>query len=558
MQEGIAATPRVLTVLAQAPNLESNETAQAMLADVIAVSLDGCERGELAEVISVFADCPPPIAKMALTLLTAAFFPDGKIVPTEFDDSAILCFLLLVAVAGKPFEALDMIRVTANERKGERFAANADLLRASIEEKYGRLPATVLPDAPKSSPAAASGAASLNLLDYALKAAAVKRTQRKRRRVVFLINQPQTFSALEPVITELQKRADRFEPVIVAIPLSTAKIHGPEHSLQQTCAFLRERGFNPITLTGQGTDDLIRLIRLAPDFIFRQQPWEGTVPAVFRSPQLGFAQLCYIPYGMMTVDWPQKQCNQPFHNDCDLLFAESPYHFERYAQYRQMGTQGVVMSGYPRYEQFVRQLEAEPAPWPLAAPEAMPRVIWAPHLSVPGEPLSYSTFLEYKDVMLAEAKRGRMSILFRPHPGLGDRLVGKGHMSREDWAAYQAAWDATGTSGVDHSPGYIEQFSASDLLITDGIGFFSEYLLTGKPLVRTWKPSAEPLNAFGDWCVACARVAVDEAALKDVLDEVGEHRYQDKLLQMRLERRESLIEMCQGAAARVADALESN
>jgi glycosyltransferase involved in cell wall biosynthesis len=138
MQEGLAATPRVLAVLAQVPDIESNEPAQAVLADVIAVLLDGCERGELAGVISVFADCPPSLAKMALALLTAAFFPDGKIVPAEFDDSAILCFSLFVAVAGQPADALDLIGLTTKERKGERFAANAALLRAHIEKGQGR------------------------------------------------------------------------------------------------------------------------------------------------------------------------------------------------------------------------------------------------------------------------------------------------------------------------------------------------------------------------------------------------------------------------------------
>ncbi|WP_449448231.1 glycosyltransferase family 2 protein [Thermomonas brevis] len=144
-QEGIAVAPRVLAVLAQVPNLESNEPAQAMLADVIAVSLDGCERGELAEVISTFEDCPVALAKVALALLTAAFFPDQKIVPAKFDDSAVLCFSLFVAVAGKPFEALDLIDLAAKERKGERFATNAALLRMHIESKAGSsLPLSVI------------------------------------------------------------------------------------------------------------------------------------------------------------------------------------------------------------------------------------------------------------------------------------------------------------------------------------------------------------------------------------------------------------------------------
>ncbi len=132
-QEGFAAAPRVLALLAQASNLESNGTAQAALADVIAMLLDECERGELAGVIFVLADCPPPLANIALAMLTAAFFPDGNVVPAEFDDSAVLCFSLFVAVAGQRFKALELIDMAVKQRKGERFSDNADLLRTHIE-----------------------------------------------------------------------------------------------------------------------------------------------------------------------------------------------------------------------------------------------------------------------------------------------------------------------------------------------------------------------------------------------------------------------------------------
>ena len=132
-QQGIAAAPRVLAMLAQAPGIESNEPAQAVLTDVIAAALDGCEKGELAAVISALADCPPALANVALTLLTAAFFPDGKIVPAAFDDSAALCFSLFVSVAGKPLEALELIDLMMKDRKGERFVANAAMLRAHVQ-----------------------------------------------------------------------------------------------------------------------------------------------------------------------------------------------------------------------------------------------------------------------------------------------------------------------------------------------------------------------------------------------------------------------------------------
>lgn len=399
---------------------------------------------------------------------------------------------------------------------------------------------------------------SFDALDYALKAAAVKRVGRRRKRVVFLVHAAEIFSALEPVVEELQQRADRFELIFIALPRNYSGRIGACSNLRETHDFLQERGLNPIAMQGKGVSDLVRLVQLAPDFIFRQTPWEHHIPSVFNSRMLGFAQLCYVPYGMGTIEKPTHQYNQPFHNQCDLVFAESQYHLERYAQHRAMGTQGVVLTGYPRFERFLQQLEQPQPPWPLPAADDMPRVIWAPHHTVEASWLNYSTFWDYKDLMLAEARRGRISILFRPHPALGEKLQASKLMSAEAWAAYQAAFDASATSGVDRCDGYIEQFAASDLLITDGLGFFSEYLLTGKPLVRTWKAGAEKMNDFGNWCAEAARVVRDAGALQGLLDELGERRYEDAELELRLTRREALMAMCVGASARVVDALEAN
>ncbi|EHR68991.1 glycosyl/glycerophosphate transferase, teichoic acid biosynthesis [Burkholderiales bacterium JOSHI_001] len=411
--------------------------------------------------------------------------------------------------------------------------------------------------APAAPPVTAAASLSIDPLDYALKAAAVKRVGRSRKRVLFLVHAAEIFSALEPLVVELQSRADRFELVFAAIPRNYSGRIGECSGAEATRDFLAARGLSPILLQGRGVGDLIRLVQMAPDFIFRQTPWEHHIPPLFHARMLQFAALCYVPYGMGTIEKPQHQYNQPFHNQCDFVFAESQYHLERYAQHRAMGTLGVVLTGYPRFEHFAHRLDSEQHAWPLAVPDDMPRLIWAPHHTVERSWLNYSTFIDHHQRLLAEAQRGRLSILFRPHPALAEKLQASGLMSADDYAAYLAAFEATGTSGVDRCSDYIAQFGASDMMVTDGLGFFSEYLLTGKPLVRTFKPGAEAMNHFGNWCAEAAHVVQDGAELQAVLDAVGEHRYEDAQLAARLERRDVLLAMCQGASARIADALQA-
>jgi CDP-Glycerol:Poly(glycerophosphate) glycerophosphotransferase len=397
-------------------------------------------------------------------------------------------------------------------------------------------------------------------LQYALAAAAVKRSGRvgARRRVAFLIHSPETFSALEPVVDELQRRSHAFETMFFALPRNyTGGAGGPYTGTEATYLFLDQKGLNPIALPGRNLDDLETLIRLCPDFIFRQSPWETDVPAIFNSQMLSFAQLCYVPYGLATVEKPGHQYNQSFHNACDLIFCESEFSLEGYKNHRALGLQGVQMTGYPRFEQFLVELNAADAAWPLPAEADVPRVMWAPHHTLSSAWLGFSTFMVHKDRMLEEARRGRISILLRPHPALRERLESGQLMSGAEYDAYLRAFAAAGCSGVDSERQYIDRFVASDCLITDGLGFFSEYLLTGKPLIRTRRSDSAPLNAFAQWMVEACDDVDDGDELQAVLDCLGERRYVDTKGELRLERQRALAKLAEAASRRVVDALEA-
>jgi hypothetical protein len=63
------------------------------------------------------------------------------------------------------------------------------------------------------------------------------------------------------------------------------------------------------------------------------------------------------------------------------------------------------------------------------------------------------------------------------------------------------------------------------------------------------------MNSFTDWlCEACD--TVDHGVqLQAVLDSIGERRYDDRLLDARLERRAELVRLASGAARRIVDTL---
>jgi len=395
------------------------------------------------------------------------------------------------------------------------------------------------------------------VLLHEITAAQGKRVSRRKRRVVFLVHASETFSALEPIAEELRRRPDVFETIFIALPREYGGMGTGSYSgLDVTFEFLDKKGYDPIPLAGASLDDIQLLIRLAPDFVFRQSPWENDIPPAFHNRMLAFTRVCYVPYSPMQIDEPENTYNQEFHNRAELIFCESDYHRELYRKHRKLRTVGVHATGYPRFEKFIGDLDSAEPVWPLDAPADVPKVIWAPHHTVHAGWLGRSTFLTHAATMLEEALRGRLSILLRPHPALRDAMVKQGHMSEADYDDYMRVFGSAGVSGVDTNREYIQSFKASDCMITDGIGFFAEYALTGKPLLQTTRPDNGPLNDWGNWIIAGTDKIPDGATLTRKLDELATGTYVDTTAEIRAERRAGLREGALGATARIVDILE--
>jgi hypothetical protein len=393
---------------------------------------------------------------------------------------------------------------------------------------------------------------------------AITRAQagRPRTSVGFLIHAPETLSALEPVIAELEKKAAQFDLYFFAIPRNYSGIRGQYTGAAETLAILKQKFPQAESLQGESEQDRERLKSLGLDYIFRQSPWEQHIPPIFAAAALSFTRLCYIPYGMMTAKIPQQQYNQALHNQCHMIFCESDFHLSEYKSYRSQKTDNVYDTGYPRLEFIIQRLEAlqaqgRPAEyWPIEAGRELPKLIWAPHHSLTKDWLNYSNFLNYKDLMLAHAQAGKISILFRPHPALCEKLTSSRLMTEAQYLQYLAAFNATGTSQLDTNKDYIETFHGSDFMVTDGVGFFSEYILTNKPLIHTSKAFSNPLNTFGNWVTSSFRKARNAAELNVVLQEISEHRYPDLERDDRLARSAILQSISMGASQRIVDHLQ--
>ena len=383
---------------------------------------------------------------------------------------------------------------------------------------------------------------------------------RNKIKIGFLIHALEIFNTLETIIDELLKNQGVFELYFFALPRNYSGNRGSYAGAESIYHLMSKRYKNVAILNGVSKNDIYLLQSLELDYLFRQSPWDNHIPALFSSRNLSNFNLSYIPYGFMTAGIPQQQYNQAFHNYCKFIFCESEFHFEEFRKHRAKKTKDVYRTGYPRFELMLNSFKSNKnmAPWPIKPGNTLPKIIWAPHHSIGKNWLNYSTFLQYKDMMLEYAKQKKISILFRPHPALREKIISSKSMTNTQYEEYLNAINATESSKVDDQYDYIDTFAASDYMITDGVGFFSEYLLTGKPLIHTRKSGSQPLNDIGQWMMDAFRKVDDANQLNTLLNEIATDKYIDQERPIRLNKRAKIETESIGAKQRIIEILQFN
>src|SRR5262249_14225023 len=89
-----------------------------------------------------------------------------------------------------------------------------------------------------------------------------------------------------------------------------------------------------------------------------------------------------------------------------------------------------------------------------------------------------------------------IDFVMKPHPALLSTAVGQGHVSQQRMDAFLSGWAAQPNCGVCDGQ-YAELFAASDLLISDGVSFLTEYHLFDKPLIFFDSARHVPFNDLG-------------------------------------------------------------
>lgn len=333
-------------------------------------------------------------------------------------------------------------------------------------------------------------------------------------RCVFLVHAFETWDAYGDIY-QMMLDDDRFDPLVASIP--RANEDGRQRGDDVTSEALTAAGVPHLRLGMEDSWQALDILRaLRPDVIFRQSQWEQEALPGFRAKELTFARLCYVPYGTSLVgrffasaSVPAESrgsglaFDQVYHQLAWRVFCDTVFTQSQFRGFQHSDPAKFVLTGYPKLERLEKL--GKNARWPVEQRQRRGyRVIWAPHHSVGDEWLGFGVFhLIYREMLDWARMAPDIDFVLKPHPNLFDTVVGFEKVTQEELDAFLADWQSLDNCALCTGT-YGELFGASDLLVTDGVSFLTEYQLFGKPLIFFDSRRRVPFNAIGDAAHACA------------------------------------------------------
>lgn len=347
-------------------------------------------------------------------------------------------------------------------------------------------------------------------------------SREERIRCLFLVQSVAMWDAFADVY---QRMVDEplFDPIVCS--LNVSQLGSSSFSGEADVSdFLKSQGIPHLRFGMDDSFEALDIMKsLQPDVIFRQQFWEGGVQPGFQTGEITFARLCLIPYAALIIqtheDGPQGAdlyspawYDQFFHRMTWRIFCENAEMRETFLKPRRHDASKIIVSGYPKFERLLKARGN--GQWPITERGGRAyRVVWAPHHSVRGG-LGFGVFDRMAMEMLSWARsQPDIEFVLKPHPALTQGLQQAKLMSEEQVREYFDAWSSLPNCAICDGL-YGELFDASDLMITDGISFLTEYPLFDKPLVYFESGCHVPFNALGHKAAAAAHVVRDFASMR--------------------------------------------
>ena len=230
--------------------------------------------------------------------------------------------------------------------------------------------------------------------------------------------------------------------------------------------------------------------RIHPDVIFYQQAYPKYIDDKWFEMNNRQSLFCHVNYCFQNT-LVKNSLDRPLQNIAWMVFSENEVCAKEVASIMKNKGRNLVVTGLPFMDELLVSKSHYADPW---KPQEYPkkRIIYAPHHSLmPDDLVSWSSFLENGEFVLALAKKYSKSTqwVFKPHPFLEPKL--RKLWGDEKTDKYFKEWSMLPNTQIVNG-GYYDVFKHSDAMIHDCGSFLLEYQYTGNPVM--FLHSSRPLK----------------------------------------------------------------
>lgn len=322
---------------------------------------------------------------------------------------------------------------------------------------------------------------------------AEKKTSHKKDplNVIFLVMFPSVWKY--DSVYQLMEHDKRFNPTILVCPVLDSDKGFMLKNLHDSIKQFTERGYRVINAYDEQTGRCIDIEKFSPDIVLYSSLWTAHTDAKYNQFALRKYLKGYVNYGFSNTagEWGYASA---FHGLMWRYFAECESIRQLALSSQPKEMQNMVVTGYPIYDEIMTADETSSC-WKDSNSK---RVIWAPHHSISGQLVQFSTFLQNAEAILnlAEKYKDVVQFAFKPHPQLITALYNHPDWGVEKTDAYYERWE-NGQNTTLVSGSYTSLFKSSDAMIHDCGSFIVEYLYTQKPVMYLGVNREEQSNEIG-------------------------------------------------------------
>ncbi len=338
-----------------------------------------------------------------------------------------------------------------------------------------------------------------------------------KSRLAFLIDFPQSWSAIESIYEEA-KKMENLEIFLIAIPQLSpgAKETKIAELTNASYEFFKELGIDAIK-ANQDDNSWYQLSELNLDYIVYTRPYNEYYPECYKSYVLcEHSKIIYVPYayGMLGDKMLSLVLPDSFMHSAHRVYFANESRMIAYKNelpwYKKKLSKRLKYMGFPRFDQLERRciskndVDRFTVAW-------MPR--WAANDSNSDQKKSHFLVF-YKELVKYFSENPDMKLIIRPHPKMFSSYVAENIMTKEEVSEFKAACRKANVE-LDEAKDCFETINKSDVLVADYTSLIAEFFMTGKPII--FCDTVDGLNVEGQKMCGSLYRAGDIGSIKQYL-----------------------------------------